>query len=632
MVQARKRKIGPLGDWCEEVLRLPPVGAANPGPLHLYPYQREIADACSDEKYEFVSVLKSAQVGFSLILAGALAHYMFRDPSPVVMIMPTENDARGLMVEQLEPLYAESPELRDRFPIPRPGKSGNRDTITHRSGDGWRLDVIPAGNPSAIRRRTARVVCFDELDAAQNRSEGDIYQIGVQRSLAWPTRRILAGGTPLSVETSTIARLYAESDGRIFTVPCPDCGDFAEITWDRITWTPGCYDDVCCKCNACGSLIPESHKRTMVNSGKWVVTRPEVRGHAGFRISSLVALLPACSWAKLAEKFDKAGNDPALLQPFYNLDLGLPFEIAGEVIDASLLQSRVEDFSLDNIPPAVIFLTVGVDVQDDRLELVFCGWSRGGECFILSHQVIHGAVDDNLTWAQVDDVLRLSFRHITAGKELRIDAMCIDGGDGGHMRTVMEFARHRRGRRVICIKGQSGFSRLPIVASNSKFRGGGRLWIVGVDAIKSTIFARLSRGAAIHLSNTLTPTFFEQMQSERIETRIVPGKPKKFFARLRGARAEALDATCYATAAYHSLPLNHATIGHREAVLGITTPIPPSAPPPPPAVLPEEPPLPESLEQSPAPAALTAEEKRLIAEGEASRWAGLDDSRWNRRW
>ena len=62
--------------WLEEVVRLPAGIAAEPGPLRLHRYQRAIADAIADPKVERMSVLKSARIGYTTILVGAIAHYI----------------------------------------------------------------------------------------------------------------------------------------------------------------------------------------------------------------------------------------------------------------------------------------------------------------------------------------------------------------------------------------------------------------------------------------------------------------------------------------------------------------------------------------------------------------------------
>ena len=74
-----------LPAWIEENVRLP-AGTAEPGPIKLYPYQRGIAEAIADPKIERVSVLKSARIGYTALLTGALAHFVVREPSPILVL------------------------------------------------------------------------------------------------------------------------------------------------------------------------------------------------------------------------------------------------------------------------------------------------------------------------------------------------------------------------------------------------------------------------------------------------------------------------------------------------------------------------------------------------------------------
>ena len=92
--------------------RLPASATAEPGPITLYPYQRGIAEAITDPKIERVSVLKSARIGYTALLTGALAHFVVREPSPILMRMPTEGDSRVYVDSDIEPIFAASPGLR----------------------------------------------------------------------------------------------------------------------------------------------------------------------------------------------------------------------------------------------------------------------------------------------------------------------------------------------------------------------------------------------------------------------------------------------------------------------------------------------------------------------------------------
>ena len=232
------------------------------------------------------------------------------------------------------------------------------------------------------------------------------------------------------------------------------------------------------------------------------------------------------------------------MQTFTNLVLGEPWKTEGEDLDEHELFQRREAFTLPTMPEDVLFLTCGVDCQDDRLELVLMGHGRS-DLFILDHRVLWGAIDGDAVWQDLDSLLRERWTHPKGGT-IGIDACAIDSGDGGHTDIVHGFTRPRFGRRVVSIKGVPGFSRPFLQRSGSK---GAPLWLVGSDAVKSQLFNRLSRGEGVRFAETLEPVFFEQLTSERRVVRYTHGKPVARFERIKGKRAETLDATVYAWAA-----------------------------------------------------------------------------------
>jgi phage terminase large subunit GpA-like protein len=97
-----------LSDWMEEHIRLPAGDAAVPGRIRLYGYQRGIADAIGDPLIERVTVIKSARIGYTTLLVGALTNYVHNDPSSLLCLLPVKDDARNFVVSQVEPVFAES--------------------------------------------------------------------------------------------------------------------------------------------------------------------------------------------------------------------------------------------------------------------------------------------------------------------------------------------------------------------------------------------------------------------------------------------------------------------------------------------------------------------------------------------
>ncbi len=553
--RARRSIIPParlkLSQWIEQEVKLPSDVSSLPGSIRLYPFQRGMADAMSDAKIERITVVKSARIGYTTLLVGLLGSHVVNEPAPVLFVLPTEDDCRTFVVSNVEPTFEASPCLANVLA----GDQGSekRNTLLSRRFPGGSLKVIAAKAPRNLRAHNARILIMDETDGMEMTKEGSPIPIAERRTMSFPDRKIVIGSTPIYEDSSHVLNAYERSDKRIYEVPCPECADFHEIQWKDIHWPEGEPERAHWACPSCGSVIEEKYKGNMVAAGRWRITAPEVKGHAGFRINSLVSPLENAAWGILAKEFLAAKDDPALLQTFVNLVLGQGWRESGEEMDDSELASRVEPFSLDLLPESVLALTAGVDTQRDRLEATIIGWTRDGEAFILDHKVIWGLPDDDATWTELDAVLKMRFDHPLGGK-LGLDAVAIDSSDGETMENVYSFCFPRSSRKVLAIKGVNG-NRPWIEKSKSKVKGGA-LWIVGVDGLKSHLTARLSRGRTIRFSDRLPLSWFEQLASERVVVRYTRGQPQRRFERIPGRRAEALDCVVYGFAARQILNIN----------------------------------------------------------------------------
>jgi phage terminase large subunit GpA-like protein len=540
-----------LSEWVESELILPEGVSSAPGRVRLWPYQRDIADAISDPLIERVTLVKSTRLGFTTLLTAAIGAYVANDPAPILAVLPTEADCRDYVVSDVEPIFAASPALRGALTIE--DAEEDRNTLLSRRFPGGSLKVVASRAPRNLRRHTARVLMVDEADACESGPEGNPIRLAERRTLSFANRKIIVGSTPIFEDTSHVLRAYAVSDQRVYECPCPACGGYTEITWAHIEWEPDHPETAGFRCPHCAALVAEREKFGMVSAGRWRITHPEAKGHAGFRCNALVSLLANASWSRLAAEFLAAKDDPAELQVFVNTVLAQGWNEAETEIDDAALAARAEPFGLDRIPPEVLVLTAGCDLQDDRIEISICGWTREGACLVLGHIVIYGTTDDETLWLEVDQLLRTKWKHPHGGS-LRLDAAAIDAGDGEHFDRVCRFCAPRASRRVMATKGAAG-PRPAIAASHSKMRNGGRLWIVGIDGIKGNIFNRLSRGSTIRFSDSLDAAYFDQVCSERRVTRYARGRPVRRFERLPGKRAEGLDCLVYATAARSAAPI-----------------------------------------------------------------------------
>lgn len=550
-----------LSEWVQENVRLPSEGNAISGRYRPWKYQRLILDLIGDPLIEKVTMVKATRTGFTRMLVAAIGADAAHDPCPIILLMPTDDDARGIVVDEIDPTFSESPTLAGLMPS---GKFDSRNRLTQRRmAGGGSLKILAARSPRNLRRHTARKLYCDEVDGFEITKEGDPIKLGTKRTESYPDRKIILGSTPTEDGISLIQKSYMESDQRIFEVPCPHCGVPFELLWDHIEWPAGRPLEAFARCPSCEDPIEERYKTQMVEDGDLRIMNPDVKDHAGVRINALVSLQPQATWGKLAKEYIEAKRaGPAGLQVFYNTVLALPWSTTLDSVDAETLQGRsekewgirwVEEASEwdARLPEAVVYITAGVDVQPDRLEIAFWGWSED-QRWALGHEIIRGATNLETTWAELDAMLSTVWRHPLGG-EIGIEAAAIDSGDGNRTQQVYDFCGPRTPRKIIPIKGREGA--IPVIKSmksRRSRRSGATAYIVGVDQVKTDILTSLSipKGdmGALRFSSVLPVEWFEQFTSERRVAKPVNGRMKVSFQRIGYRAAEALDGSVYAIA------------------------------------------------------------------------------------
>jgi phage terminase large subunit GpA-like protein len=151
----RKTLSLPLAKWIAKNICLPEGLCAVPGPMRLYAYQCQMADALTDPAFERVTIQKAARVGLTSILSAAIGFWCAEQPAPILLLLPTEADARDYVVSDLEPLFAESPALAAIFALDHVGQRGRpakglpqRNTILSRRFGRWEPENLRRARPS----------------------------------------------------------------------------------------------------------------------------------------------------------------------------------------------------------------------------------------------------------------------------------------------------------------------------------------------------------------------------------------------------------------------------------------------------------------------------------------------------
>jgi phage terminase large subunit GpA-like protein len=536
-----------LSEWAEANIVLPQAQNPMGGRYRNWPYLIAILDDFGDPNVEQISLIKAARIGFTKGIMIALGAEVVNDPCPMILLMPTDEDARDAAVDEVEPLFESTPILKDLVPDNR--LDGRKTIVRKTYKNGASLKILAARSPRKLRRHGAKIVYGDEIDAMEVTPEGDPLTLVENRTLAYVDRKLVWGSTPTEEGISNIDRKYQASDKRVFEVGCPHCGGWFELLWSHIRFDSATVEQTgkaWAQCPHNGCVIEESSKRRMVEAaGKrhdpkngihygWRVTESSVTTHHGYKLNALVSLLPHTNWGKLAANFLEAKRGgPFMMQVFVNQTLAEVWSVSVNKLDAETLKERAEEIGLSNIPDWVLMLTAGVDVQDDRLEITVLGWGQSGSPAALAHHVIDGNTLDDSTWDALDKWLKRQWTHPN-GWQIGIDATAIDsGGSEGRTQKVYDFTATRFKRRIFAIKGVGGAR--PIWKRAEKMKGGARLFLIGHDVVKTECMERLATEPydkegrrdenSIRISEDLPDEWFEGVTSEVRRIKYVKNRP-----------------------------------------------------------------------------------------------------------
>jgi len=557
-----------VSEWADTYRRLSSESSAEVGQWKTdrAPYQRGMMDACQERGVLTVVLMTSAQIGKTEILLNLLGYHIHLDPSPILFLQPTLDMAESVSKTRLATMIRDVPELSALIADPKSRDSGN--TLLTKNFPGGHVTLVGANSPSSLASRPIRVVIADEVDRYPSSAgtEGDPLLLATKRTATFRNRRIVMVSTPTVKGQSRIEKAWDTSDKRRFHVPCPHCNSYQPLVWERIAYDEKEPEEgrrlVEYQCIECGVFIDESHKRNMLEKGRWVATG-KYRGHIGFHINELYS--PWRRWVEIVEDYLKAREDSQMLKVWWNTSLGLPFEEQGEVPDAQRLFERRERYAQGSVPEGGLFLTAGVDVQADRIECQVVAWGAGLESWSVDFRRFFGESNEPEVWNQLRDYLRRAFPH-ASGTKLAIQKVALD--TGYRTSDVYRFTRTFPTGLVLPIKGQDRLTS-PLGTpkkvefkpkTGKKNRQEMAVHQVGVSYLKSELYGWLRLPMPTGEGESFTPgychfpeydkEFFLQLTAEQLVTEINQRtrRPKSQWVLMR-PRNEALDTWIYARAA-----------------------------------------------------------------------------------
>ena len=551
-----------VSDWADQYRKLSPEASAEAGQwiTERAEYQRGIMDALSDEKIDTVVVMSSAQVGKTEIILNMIGYHASQDPCPILCVQPTLDQAATFSKDRIAPMFRDTPILKEKLRDPRSRDAKN--TTYHKAFDGGHLTLVGSNSSSGLASRPIRLVLFDEVDRYTQTSEGDPIELAKKRAATFWNRKFVLVSTPTIKGSSRIEAEFEKSDKREYHVPCADCGHSQVMRWANVHWEQDKPETAHYACEECGSVWDDAARFRAIRRGEWRATAPLV-GTAGFRLSGLCS--PWSALEGIVREFLNAKKLPETLRVFVNVTLGETWEEQGDGIDGLEVAENREDYAPDNLPKEVVFITAGIDVQDDRLEMEALGHGRDSATWSIEYRTIFGDPASGQVWADLDGFLSTTYQ-TEDGRELQIKASAIDTG-GHHTQAVYKYCKPRLSRRVFAIKGVGGEGK-PIVgrpSTNNHIKC--KLFPIGVDTAKEMIYSHLKIkevGAGYcHFPASYPDEYFKMLTAEKVVKKYHKGFHRREWVKVR-ARNEALDCRVYALAALSIVGVNVNIIAQRS--------------------------------------------------------------------
>lgn len=556
-----------------------------------FPFFSEILRALSPEDpCTIVTLAKSAQVGGTVLANIFLLGTTALTPCDFLYVHPTEENASRWSKTKLMPLLRETPAVRSLFS--ESSRDGGNSILYKERMDGrGALQAAGANSPSGLSMISPRRQVQDDLAKWSMNDAGDPEVQADSRSKAFFDRKVFKISTPLITPGCRISANYLDGTQERYHVPCPhaECGTLQELKWEnmRDQLDPEHPERAHFTCEGCGGEIHEHHRAWMVrpeNGARWVAKFPErARYHRSFHI--WVAYSPLESWEAIARawfKVQSGGPDDKTKaagaeQVFWNDWLGLAFEAENRAIAWEDLRDRGEEtgFKREMVPAEALALTMGIDVQGDRVEWLLRGWGRNKFSCVIACGKIDNTAGSHLGGEKRDHTGHISEPEVMAALDRliartwfdenrvarEVDLVGIDGN--AYTEDVWMWARRHPRSKVIMVRGD-GREAAPMLAQVREYDKRGkpkkqkwttRFYSFNAPAMKMGLYRDFKKTEPeqtgfVRFARGLGDDFYQQVTSEiRVMEKTRSGHQRPVWTLPAGQRNEALDMMNQARAA-----------------------------------------------------------------------------------
>lgn len=389
------------------------------------PYLVGIMDAFNDPYIQEINFCKPTQVGGTEAMLNMLGWIIMDNPSPTMIVYPSDDLAKDTSNDRLKPSLTKTPEIKERF-------YENTSKELNLKFRGMRIYLRGSGSPGKLASKSIKYLFFDEIDKMDGASkkEASPYNLAKERTKTFTySKKIYTCSTP-TLKTNYVWKIHEEADEqRQYFVPCPHCGEYITFAFKQIQFKEGNEGmsnaerakDAVYVCQRCGCVITDRDKIKMLRKGEWRDTKKTCVGKprkVSFWINALYSRF--LTWAEIALEFLDSKDDPEELQNFVNSWLAEPWEDTKLKTSADTVMERQTNVPELVIPDWAHFITGGVDIQETCLYWSIRAWGP----YITSQNITHGQA---LSFQEVERIMNLPYQK-EDGEQLVVALCLIDSG------------------------------------------------------------------------------------------------------------------------------------------------------------------------------------------------------------
>lgn len=176
-----------VSEWAEKYRMLDSKSSAMPGPWSndITPYLTGVMDEFNNYETEKIIFVKPTQIGGTEALQNMIGYIVMQDPSPTMIVYPTDTLAKSVSENRLQPMLKATPEIAKKF--------DENSSLLELQFDSMYISLTGSNSPSGLASKPIRFLMMDEVDKYPGASskEADPIKLATERTKTFHNKKYI---------------------------------------------------------------------------------------------------------------------------------------------------------------------------------------------------------------------------------------------------------------------------------------------------------------------------------------------------------------------------------------------------------------------------------------------------------